>query len=267
MNRRWSFDDLEFSVLWELHVGDRLPTPFIFTTDIEFEDDYQRERVLLRDRLLACPDPALAEALADCKQPDISIMVRGFGGSDGRDPAEAVFLRAIRREDRGYLLTQLPGRTIIHSGGYTIAECPAVRLAEVIADAMPAVPKGTWGRITLPPDPKSPSEATEYEPRDSVGGAQLWDSYEEPVEATGRRLLSITPDRSGEIEIAQGVSRFGPRGRTVRRLGWRDLPDDGRYVIAPGPPPVAIGVDDAGLIDAVNAEIIAVVRAIKDERV
>ncbi|MEU4342430.1 hypothetical protein AB0H00_14360 [Nocardia sp. NPDC023852] len=38
------------------------------------------------------------------------------------------------------------------------------------------------------------------------------------------------------IGIEQGRLRFGPRGITRRALAWRDLADDGRYVITRGTP-------------------------------
>ncbi|MBF6272395.1 MULTISPECIES: ESX secretion-associated protein EspG [Nocardia] len=270
MNRSWSFTDLEFVVMWR-HFGDEgPPRPFVYTTDIPLEDDFQRECTRLRDRMLARPDHTLFDAVRDCTRPDLAVLVTGFDGHDPHRGEGAVRLLAARREDRGYLLTQLPGRTLLHAGGFTMVQCDPLRLADMVADALPQVEAGGSGHILLPPDPESAAGVTEahYVSADSAGGApQLWDSYDEPDDAAGQRFLDIVPERSGSIEIAQGVSRFGPRGRTVRQLDWRDLSGDGRYVIQAGPPRTAAGVDRQGLIAAINAEIITVVRAIKDERV
>lgn len=270
MNRDWSFTDLEFVVLWRYLEDEGPPAPFVYTTDIPFEDDFQRECTRLRDRMVARPDRTLFDAVRECAQPDIAVLVRGFDGHDPHRGEGAVRLLAARREDRGYLLTQLPGRTLLHAGGFTMVECDPLRLADLIADALPAAEPGGNGHIVLPPDPESKAGAAEagYVSVASAGGAaQLWDSYDEPGDTSGQRFLGIVPERSGSIEIAQGISRFGPRGRTVRHLGWRDLPSDGRYVVHPGPARAAVGVDRQRLIEAINAEIITVVRAIRDERV
>src|SRR5690606_32433785 len=84
MTARWRFSDLEFVVRWQRLREDPLPHPFMFTTDIAHEDDYQRELRKVADRLRATPDPALDAALEDIARPDIAILVRG---SDGFDPA------------------------------------------------------------------------------------------------------------------------------------------------------------------------------------
>ncbi|WP_227984300.1 ESX secretion-associated protein EspG [Nocardia spumae] len=270
MTRSWSFTDLEFVVMWRHLADEGPPRPFVYTTDIPLEDDFQRECARLRDRMLARPDRTLFAAVRDCTQPDIAVPVWGFDGHDPHRGAGVVRMLAARREDRGYLLTQLPGRTLLHAGGFTMAQCDPLRLADAIAEALPPVDTGGSGHIVLPPDPESKTGALEahYVSAATAGGApQLWDSYDEPEFAAGQRFLDIVPERSGTIEIAQGFSRFGPRGRTIRRLSWRDIPSGGRYVIQPGPPRAAVGVDRQGLIAAINAEIITVVRAIKDERV
>lgn len=270
MNREWSFTDLEFVVLWR-HLGDEgPPAPFVYTTDIPLEDDFQRECVRLRDRLLAEPDQVLFDAVRDCLQPDIAVLVWAFDGRDPQRGAGALRLLAARREGRGYLLTQQPGRTLLHAGGFTMVQCDPLRLADLIAEALPVAEPGRASHLILPPDPSTRAGSVEsrYVAAGAAPGApQLWDSYDEPAEAAGGRFLELVPERVGVIEVVQGVSRFGPRGRTVRRLNWRDLTDDGRYVIRDGTPRTAVGVDRQGLIDAVNAEIITVVRAIKDERI
>lgn len=150
-----------------------------------------------------------------------------------------------------------------------MARCDPLRLADMITDALPGAEPGVAGTVILPPDLSTKTGVAEsrYVPADVAAGApQLWDSYDEPEDAAGRRLLEVVPQRVGSVEVAQGVSRFGPRGRTKRSLRWRDLGDDGRYVIRDGTPRTAVGVDRRGLIEAINAEIITVVRAIKDER-
>ncbi|MGH8883428.1 MAG: ESX secretion-associated protein EspG, partial [Stackebrandtia sp.] len=210
----------------------------------------------------------LFDAIRDCLRPDLVVRVRGLDGGDPQRSAGALRLLAARREDRGYLLTQLPGRTVLHAAGFTVTQCDPLRLADMIAEALPAAEPGNLGRVVLPPDLSTEvgvAQARQVSATDDT--LRLWDSGDEPGDLAGRRLLDIVPGRQGSIEVAQGMSRFGPRGRTVRQLRWRDLADDGRYLIRDGAPRTATGVDRRGLIDAINEEIITVVRAIKDERV
>lgn len=260
MTPRWSFPDLEFVVRWQRLREDSLPHPFVFTTDIAYEDDFQRARVRMLDRVLAEPDPALDAALADIARPDIVLRVRGVDGHDPANPAASIRLLAARRESRGYLLTQLPGRTVDHSAGFTLTECDAVRLADLVADALPAAAAGRGGAFTLP-DEGASDPADEWEVT-----SRLWDGYDETPEVRARRFVNTTPERVGVIEIAQGISRFGPKGRSVRWLQWRDLPGDGRHVVTAGPPVTVAAADRQGVIAAINTELITVVRAIKDER-
>lgn len=260
MNPRWSFPDLEFVVRWQRLREDTLPHPFVFTTDIAYEDDFQRARTAVLDRVVADPDPELDAALADIARPDIAIRVRGVDGVDPANPAASIRLLAARRESRGYLLTQFPGRTIDHSGGFTIAECEAVRLADAVADALPPVGAGSYRGFALP-DPGECDPVDDY-----AVTTRLWDGYDDPPEVRARQFAAIVPERIGVIDVAQGMSRFGPKGRLVRSLQWRDLPGDGRHVIAAGPPATVTGADRAGVITAINDELITVIRAIKDER-
>ncbi|WP_019926178.1 ESX secretion-associated protein EspG [Nocardia sp. BMG111209] len=262
MNRTWNFTDLEFVVLWAELRENRLPRPFMFTTDIRYASDYRRERDRIRERLQRTADPAVHEVLRDVARPDIAIAVRGMDGVEPTNPAASVRLLATRRADRGYLLTQLPGRTVDHAAGFTVTECDPLRLADVIADALPEQPAGRSGPFTVVPS-QGP-DAMDH----GYGRSGLWDSAaaEHSGAASAERLLRIVPDRVGLVEIAQGITSFGPRGRTVRRLEWRDLPDDGRYVVSPGPPVTVTGADRRGLIAAINAETAVVVRAIRDEK-
>ncbi|WP_157186205.1 hypothetical protein [Nocardia jiangxiensis] len=49
-------------------------------------------------------------------------------------------------------------------------------------------------------------------------------------------------------------------------MRWRDLADDGRYLIEPEPDPVAIPVDDNAFEVFVNQRVAALVRRIRENR-
>src|SRR5690606_11365073 len=169
-------------VRWQRLREDPLPHPFMFTTDIAHEDDYQRELRKIADRLRATPDPALDAALEDIARPDIAILVRGSDGFDPANPEASIRLLAARRDSRGYLLTQLPGRTVDHSAGFTIAECDAIRLAEQVVDALPEAAAGSYPFLSLPTEPDAdPHE--EYE-----GEARPWGRGDGPDDARAARV-------------------------------------------------------------------------------
>jgi hypothetical protein len=63
-------------------------------------------------------------------------------------------------------------------------------------------------------------------------------------------------ERTGTINILQNQSMFGSRGMHRDILVWRDLPDDGRYVIElPSENPIATPMSRSDLIEKVNTSI------------
>lgn len=256
MNHHWMFTDLEFVALWEPLREGALPQPFSFVTDIATDEEFQREAHRARERWRPTTDAALAQMLQDVARPDLAVVVGGSDGRDRNNPEGIIRVLGVRRESRGYVLTQLPGRTTDHSGGFTVTTCHFLDLAAGVVAALPDVPPGKLGRVTLPA--RDGMDHSHERPR--------WrDSFDDP-RAKGQHFLQADVVTIGRIDIHQSNSRFGPRGRMYRVLLWRDLLDDGRYVIKPANPPVAIDADAELLTNMINAEIAEVVRAIKDER-
>ncbi|QIS09183.1 ESX secretion-associated protein EspG [Nocardia arthritidis] len=257
MNQHWSFTDLEFVALWAPLREDVLPQPFTHVTDISSGAQYEYELRSARARLDSIADGARELMLQDIARPDLTVLVRALDGRDRRDPAGSIRMLAARREERGYLVTQLPGRTVDHSGGFTVTECHALDLAATVVAALPDVPPGRQGRVTLPGHDDGMDHSFEM--------ARWRDTFDD-TEERGRNFLRAPAPTIGRIEIRQGVSRFGPRGRTIRVLFWRDLLDDGRYAIVPANPPVAAPANARALIDMLDTEISTIVRAIEDEQ-
>ncbi|NNH71867.1 ESX secretion-associated protein EspG [Nocardia uniformis] len=257
--RTWRFTDLEFVVAWEPQRERTVPRPFVFTSRTDSYDDLLREmnetREHLRDRLGTTFDDVL-ETVA---HPDIRIVVHGNADDDRANPESVIRLLAVRRRDSGYLLRQLPGETVWHGGGYIVTECDALALGPVVVEALPDASPGRAGHIAMP----RAGDDQDHYTRRSIAHELTEDRDRERAESFVRAVTT----GSGIIEIAQGGSRFGPRGVMVRRLRWRDVADDGRYAITGDDPPIAIGVDVKRLTALVNTEVAEVVQAIKDERV
>lgn len=252
--------DLEFVVAWEDSKHGFLPHPFIFTSRTPLWNDYMREKRRIRERMAGASHDHVREIVELLAQPDIRLEVGGWDPRNVEDPGALVRLLAVRRGSRGILATQLPGETVRHSGGYTFAEFDAIALAEKVVAALPESNPGTRPEVVLAD--RSDAETMDY----SYGRSEVLDSFDDSLRHRTQEFLDSPVTSMGMIRIVQGRSRFGPRGRTMHELTWRDVEDDGRYAFTEGIPQVARAVDDARLTAMINIEIAAVVRAIKDER-
>ncbi|WP_196814532.1 ESX secretion-associated protein EspG [Nocardia sp. BMG111209] len=253
------FTDHEFAALWQTTRDEfLLPLPFSFLSDIQFEDDYQREMRRIREQSPIASDPAVHRFLADITAPDVKLIVQGGDVRYPDDPKQLIRLLAARRENRGYLVSQLPGATVEHSAGFTVVECDPIRLADVVVAALPVTSAGRISDIAVPvPDNDGAAEIS--------GVSTVWDTMDDGPGGVGE-FLRARAGSIGTIEISQGITHFGPRGRTARGLVWRDHLDDGRYVVVDGSPILAYGSGPERFVGLINTEIAAIIRAIKDER-
>ncbi|MBF6211555.1 ESX secretion-associated protein EspG [Nocardia puris] len=263
MNRRWDFTDLEFVALWDGMREGSLPQPFSFISRTEFRQDFLRECARTRERLRDSEGHELARIFEDIARPDIAVRIRGLRGPDAAEPANVVRLLAVRRGERGYVVSQSPGETVEHSGGFTVTEVGALSLADAVVSRLPEVGPGTHKHIVLP----TPEEFADgrRDMDDSHESSPLWDSFEPSDAHRAESFLRSATRGMGTMTVDQGRSKFGPRGRVRRRLEWRDVVEDGRYVIVSGSPPFAAAADERRMIAAINTEIAAVVKSIKDE--
>ncbi|NUS42324.1 MAG: ESX secretion-associated protein EspG [Mycobacteriaceae bacterium] len=244
MTSTWRLGDLEFVAAWEAMGEDLLPQPLFYRSRTESYEDAQREQRQALADYHARADERLAAALRAIARPDLKVEVSAENFSDLDDPKGPVRLLAARLGDNGYVVTQLPGETSRHSGGFTISECGALELAGVAVRGLPLVGAGRKPEIVLP------SDGVDHHPAVRA-------------RAAGFRQAPVT--HVGFIDVVQGSSAFGPRGITQRRIRWRDLVGDGRYVIT-GNPAIAVGANTSAMVAAVNNAIAHVVSAIRDER-
>jgi hypothetical protein len=84
--------------------------------------------------------------------------------------------------------------------------------------------------------------------RFDFGGSRITETATTSTVSRSDEFFAIPATRTGVITIHQGHSKFGPRGILERIMVWRDLPDDGRYVIELDQAPVAIGIGDERLM-------------------
>ncbi|MEU4312781.1 ESX secretion-associated protein EspG [Nocardia sp. NPDC024068] len=259
MTHTWKLSDLEFLVAWERDQADLLPEPFIFTSRTPLYEDFRSEKAAVREQLRTGLDPAVDQILEIIARPDIRIVVHGWTGDPG-DAAARIRLLGVRRGNAGYLVKQLPGETVWHGGGYVISEADPMALSELVAAELPESGAGTREPTIL----RSPAADTTMDY--AYGRSAVISTFEESEEELAEQFLNIPVTGHGTITVIQGYSRFGPRGICRHGLHWRDLREDGRYLIPVGDPLVATPADRTRLAGAISEATAAVVAAIRDER-
>lgn len=259
MSRTWKFTDTEFMALWSRSEGTILPRPFTYICEMQTTDEYESALHSVRERWRGRDDRVLDEISEAVLQPDIALEVRGFDEREYERAEGWVRVLAVRRGDRGFVLKQVTGKTFEHAAGFTVTECEPVALADAVVAELPKAEPGKQGSISLPV-PKGEEVV-------DANSSGLWDDpYRNSVAVSGERFEKTVAASRGVVRVSQGYSVYGPRGRLTLELRWRDLPDDGRYLISADLPPVAHPVDEKKFVIMINKEIVKVVQTIKDER-
>ncbi|MFI9506305.1 ESX secretion-associated protein EspG [Nocardia sp. NPDC052566] len=248
MTRVWEFTDDEFDVLWEQYTGGDLPPkPMTYTSRFEFQSDYARNAWEIRQRLRDTLDGSIAEVLEVIARPEVLVQAMGWYDRNEEDPQKWIRARAVRSGASGYILTQRPGETAWHSGGFTITECGPHGLADAIVATLPNVGAGKQKSFPLDVGPKEEAEP--------VARGLVTERVNRPTIGPTERFFDTPADRTGVINVRQGHSKFGRRGILKQTLVWRDLPDDGRYVIELDDAPMAIGMGAGQLMTKVDTMI------------
>jgi hypothetical protein len=265
MSAHWTLTDQEFVALWRESNDDALPIPLVYTSRTRYEQDHRRGLRSARERIRSAHGPAMDVIFESINHPDLRIAAYGCVNLPADDPKNWLRLLAVRRRDEGFVVKQLPGETLWHSRGFTITPCEAVRLADVIAAELPECPRGSRGNLELAT--LTTDNAAEPDMDYSYGRSRIdFNQLDDSPTYRAREFLTAPAHSTGVIEIEQGASDFGPQGITRRRLEWRDLEDDGRYIIDGQHPPIATAADATRVRDLINVEIAVVIHAIRDER-
>ncbi|MEU6580741.1 ESX secretion-associated protein EspG [Nocardia sp. NPDC046763] len=264
MLRTWKFTDLEFLALWEGLGEEFLPRPLTFVSRTRWWDDHLANLARARESLLA-REPDYTEVLHALLQPEVRIEVHGWDGRDRLSASASIRLLGVRSGEAGYLLVQQPGETYAHSGGFTLSECYAEELAERVVAALPDTPAGrefpggSGGDLVLA-ETEDVAE-TDYD----FGMSPAHETLDGTVVTRAADFLAAAAPSMGTIDVVQGRSRFGPRGIARFRWQWRDLEDDGRYVVTGDHPPVAVAADCRRMVATLETHIAEVVQVMADE--
>ncbi|MEU0503997.1 ESX secretion-associated protein EspG [Nocardia sp. NPDC005998] len=247
MTRTWEFTDLEFKVLWERQLQQRiLPEPLTYMSRTPLRDDYEREKFQIWERLRDTVDGSMREVLEVISRPEVLVKVLGWNDADQEDPQQWIRARGVRSGARGFLLAQQPGETPWHSSGYAITECGPWGVADAVVGLLPKTRPGRTGSIPILTDRVADHERFDF------GGSRVTETASTSTVSRSDQFFAIPATRTGVITIHQGHSKFGPRGILERILVWRDLPDDGRYVIELDQAPVALGIGEGRLVQKID---------------
>ncbi|MGI5221168.1 ESX secretion-associated protein EspG [Nocardia sp. CA-290969] len=229
---RWELTGLQFKVLCEDRRIGGLPRPFTFTSDTKFADDYEAEKNEVRAALEQSADPEFDVMVHALGRPDIMVTANLWNERQHTDPNQCVRVHAVRRDDRGYVIVQRPGRTVAHAGGFDIAECAPEALARTVVGLLPDIGAGS--------DPET-----------------VWAGLVAAGEGSGAADGDLPsapygPD-AGVLKVIQGHLGFRERGIIHVGLVWRDVPGDGRYVL--GAAEELTGMDGSAICDWIEARM------------
>lgn len=225
MNRTWELTDLEFVVLCEEFRQGGLPEPFTYTSRTRLAADYRIEKAATLRALHDRDDYDLYTMADAISRPDVTITAKAWNDQDPEEATGWIRVHAVRQRARGFVIVQRPGETVWHSGGFDVTACDPHALAESVLAALPEAAAGRMPQITLV-DPATAPDTRPYVPLISDD-----DEYEDDAAYRSAAFLAAPATAAGTIQVLQGRSMFGPRGRVDMGMRWRDLPDDGRYVI------------------------------------
>ncbi|MFF2552682.1 ESX secretion-associated protein EspG [Nocardia sp. NPDC058058] len=258
MLRTWSFTDLEFMALWAERGAEFLPEPLLFSSRAPRWSEHVAQLARARDGLRE-RDPEWQDIFDTLSLPDVRVEVCGRDGRDASDPKGSVRLLGARRGDIGYVVVQQPGETVSHSSGFDVIACDAAQLAAELMAHLPDSEPGHGPELVL-------AEPADIEDNDyGFGLSPAHETMDGSVIDRAADFLAAPAVSRGVIEVVQGHSRFGPRGITRHRMDWRDLVDDGRYVVTGDHPRVAAPADPRRMIATVQTRITEVLMAIEDE--
>ncbi|MFC8045681.1 ESX secretion-associated protein EspG [Nocardia sp. NPDC057353] len=195
----WRLTDLQFQVLCDEFRRGSLPAPFSFVSRIASARVYDAECARLRGLIRASTDAAFLTMTATLRRPDVFVVARSWQDFAYADSTRHIRLHGILKGDDAYLMSQLPGETVEHSGGFDIVRHDRADLVAAVFARFPAIGAGAGEPIPAAYHDRSPF-------------------LEGPAVASGFiKVLSGARDADG----------------TRREVGymWRDLPGDGRYTL------------------------------------
>ncbi|GAB4583172.1 ESX secretion-associated protein EspG [Nocardia sp. IFM 10818] len=255
---KWELTDIEFKALCNRYLDEVMPAPLTYTSRTRYLDDYERELAEamagLRERL----DSGLGAVFETLAYPEVAVFSAAWCDSDTENPEKRIRVHGVRRGWSAVMITQKPGETIYHSGGYTLTECKPEALPAQVVEQLPDTSAGSGAPV---PIVFEPPERDPYEVRQMMA----FDSFDDTAEMQGQAFWAKPADWTGFIRVRQYRSIYGPRGVMEGSMMWRDLAGDGRYLIDLDEPEIrAIGASPDRLAKRLGQSVDRVLRHMEE---
>ncbi len=255
MRRTYRYSGLELDVLWRSVHERPLPPPLVYLAEPTEPSVYERKRYEARERLRDTVDERLRHSLATFADADITVLLWSTPGID--DPTQIIRRAGARAGAHGCVLEQMPGTDFWGNRGFLVTECDAVGLGPAMTAGLPTAEPGRRGEFVL---------ATVDSDIDfSLRGRRVLREVDDSQWYRSNRFLKAAVTRFGTVRTIHGTHDADGTALTLQ-FGWRDLVDDGRYAVLPGPPSVARSVGPDGLARLVDNDIARVVEVIRSGR-
>ncbi|MFI7000531.1 ESX secretion-associated protein EspG [Nocardia sp. NPDC050175] len=240
---------LEFVVLCERHRQGLLPKPFWLESDeVVFADELERRKRAAWEDLRQRLDGWFDGAIEVLRAPELYVEVSSWDERNMRNSARALRVYAARAGAIAFVFEQAPGPLTYDTVAFTVTECDPRRLAVAVEELLPRVEAGR-----LPGIPIVTDSAEDVAP--SWGGSYIRDDREDKLVYRTQQFFQRPADCTGSIVVAQGRSKYGPRGIRKTTMMWRDVIDDGRYVMSLDEPPFAVGTNRRMLVERIQQDI------------
>ncbi|MGW4773515.1 ESX secretion-associated protein EspG [Nocardia sp. NPDC004278] len=251
MTQQWKFTALEFLVLCDHYRAGAMPRPLAFESDEEVTVDQmdRRKRAVWED-LQRRLDGSFDGVIEVLRAPELFVQVKSWDEQDRGNKDKALRVHVARAGALGFVFEQVRGTLTYDAPMVVVTECDPRALSVAVVRLLPNVEGGRLPDIPLVTDPVehiAPSWGSSFV-RD--------DAEDRPVYRT-QRFFQQRAELTGAITVVQGRSKFGPRGIEERILLWRDVADDGRYVMAvrDGRATAAVSTGRQELVNRIHKEI------------
>ncbi|WP_067475497.1 ESX secretion-associated protein EspG [Nocardia amamiensis] len=209
----WTFTPDEFAHIWREADLDRHPYPLRILETPRTEDEAEKLRSILAERLPHGRDPDLSACLRILAEPHTRIVA--IGGA--HRPGSELRLLAAAIYDRAVLAVQEPGSNPDFGGSVRVSIGHSAKLGQRIAALLPKTPPGK-------------------EPPRVASGDAVRDQETVPARRSAapriRKLLLEPHTAEGHIRIEPRLDRPAPPPPI--HYTWIDVQGDGRYLIKAG---------------------------------
>ncbi|KIA60108.1 ESX secretion-associated protein EspG [Nocardia vulneris] len=233
MTQQWKFTALEFLVLCDQYRGGSMPRPLLFQSDeTMMTDELERRKRVVWQELQRRLDGSFNGVVQVLSAPELYVLARSWDEHDANDTSKALRVHAGRAGLHGFVFEQALGDLTYDSPMVVVTECDPQSLGVAVVRSLPNVEAGRLPDIPIITDPQEHIAP-------SWGRSFVQDDIEDrPVYRT-QQFFEQRADLTGVITVAQGRSKYGPRGIQETTLMWRDVAGDGRYVMSLDENPVA----------------------------